>query len=160
MRLYLLRHAVAASRGTGNDADRPLTSAGSRRMLLAARGIRRLGLKPSRILSSPLVRARQTAGLTVKALGTGMRVELSDFLRPGVPPKRVLVAVRARRLKSVLLVGHEPDLGELAAFLLGSHPGFLHFRKGGLCCIALGPPPRLEWHLTPGQLRKLGRRKG
>ncbi len=158
MRLYLLRHAVAAPRGLGNDADRPLTSEGIRRMTLAARGIRRLGLKPSRILTSPLTRARQTARLTAKVLGAGKRLELSDLLRPGVTPKRALAAVRGRRLASVLLVGHEPDLGELAALLLGARPGFLRFRKGGLCCIALGPPHRLEWHLTPGQLRKLGKR--
>ena len=127
-------------------------------MALASRGMARLGLKPGCILSSPLRRARETARLVAKALGHRGRVELSDLLRPGMVPRGFLSSLRRRRLASALLVGHEPDLGILAAFLLGARADAIHFRKGGLCCITLAPRPRIEWHLTPGQLRRLGKR--
>jgi len=127
---------------------------------MAARGMARLGLKPGRILSSPLPRAIETARLAAKGLGSRIRVEICQLLRPGIPTRDLVAALRKGRVRSLLLVGHEPDLGILAASLLGVRAGFIRFRKGGLCCIALGPRPRVEWHLTPRQLRKIGKGVG
>ena len=152
MELYLLRHAIAVERGTPgypND-DRPLTEDGTAKMVRAAKGIAQVIGPPDLILTSPLIRARDTALIAAKALGSEDRVELCDLLRPA----------KYKRFKKILLAGHEPDLGVLASTLIGASRPVIEFKKGALCAIQLTSlPPRepgkLLWHLTPKQLRGL-----
>jgi phosphohistidine phosphatase len=167
--ICLVRHAIAAERGPDwpDDAQRPLTKSGAKRFARCAAGLARLGGIPDEIFSSPLVRARETAALleaaaTARTTGTAKRpsVTIVSVLAPGSNPALVLarLAKRAKRTR-VAVVGHEPDLGALAAFLLGAARP-LPMKKGGVCRIDL-PSWRaqgegtLVWWLPPRVLRTL-----
>jgi phosphohistidine phosphatase len=163
VRLYLVRHAIAEVRGPDwpDDTQRPLTRQGRQRMRRAARGLRDLGVELDVILTSPLVRARQTADILVRRLTPKPVLVETSSLAPGQPHSAVLRALEPyRRARAVALVGHEPDLGMLAAFLLGA-PQPLVFGKGGVCCCECPKLPpdgdvRLLWHATPRMLRRMG----
>lgn len=164
MRLFILRHAIAVPRGAPgypND-DRPLTEKGIEKMKKAALGMARIAPKPDVILTSPLVRASRTAQIAADALGYGRKVAVCQELLPGTKTETLLKKLAEfRGEKNVLIVGHEPDLGELAGFLLGIRPEAIVFRKGGLCRIDSESRPvkrgsgRLIWHLKPKILRRL-----
>jgi len=167
MNLYLLRHAIAVERGTPGyevDSTRPLTPDGARKMHSIAEGMVRLKIDPDIIISSPYLRARQTADIVAEAFHLRRSVELHDALSPGGDPARLLgdLGQLAANRKSVLLVGHEPDLSELASTLIaGSLDVSLDLRKGGLCLLAApslhyGQCATLKWLLTPRQLMLLG----
>jgi phosphohistidine phosphatase len=160
--LYLVRHAVAEERGPKwpNDDLRPLTERGARRFAAAAAGLVALDGPPDEIFTSPLVRARQTADLLVKAARGKVPVHVIDTLAPEQEPDDAIAAIK-RRWKGdrIAVVGHEPDLGELAAHLLDSESPFT-FKKGGACRIDLARgrthrAARLVWFLPPNILRQL-----
>lgn len=161
--IYLVRHAIAAERGPAfpDDRVRPLTADGIRRFKQAVRGLAAVGVTIDVILTSPLTRAEQTATLLAEGLGSRVRVETLDALAPGGAPGAVIDAIgrHGRRHRRLALVGHEPDLGELAARLLGAR-GQVEFRKGAVCAIDVdaalpGGPGTLRWHLPPKVLRRL-----
>lgn len=162
--LYLVRHAIAAERGDDwpDDTKRPLTATGVSRFQEVVEGLAWFGVEIDEIYSSPLVRARQTADLLSAGLKDGPAVRPLDELAPGHEPSTVLTALSKRvKRRRVALVGHEPDLGELAAVLLGAQRA-LPFRKGGVCRIdvnRLGASATgsLIWFLPPKVLRKTGR---
>lgn len=135
--LYLVRHAIAALRGDDwpDDDKRPLTARGMSRFKEAVAGLRKLGVDVDEIFTSPLVRARQTADLLAAGLPGKPPVRTLDVLAPGHEPRSVMAQLaRAVRRRRVALVGHEPDLGELAAHLVGAGRA-LPFKKGGVCRI-------------------------
>ena len=159
--LYLVRHGIAEERGPEwpDDTLRPLTERGQRRFSRAAAGFTRLEGAPDRIVTSPLVRARQTAELLSQATGCD-GIDALDALAPGRPADEVLAKVHRLRAERIALVGHEPELGQLAAFLLGaSRP--LPFKKGGICRIDVewraGAKGNLVWFLSPAALRHMAR---
>lgn len=163
--LYLVRHAVAEDRGPAwpDDALRPLTDDGAKRWRRQAAGLAAIDARPDIILTSPFTRARQTADLLAAAFPKKPKVVELPALQPGARPRDVLRLLEPDpRRTSVALVGHEPGLGELAAFLVGfkTPP---EFKKGGVARIdvAILPPPAgsgaLQWWLTPKVLRELGR---
>ena len=161
--LYLVRHAIAAERGPAfpDDRVRPLTADGIRRFKQAVRGLAAIGTSIDVILTSPLTRAEQTATLLAGGLGSRVRVETLEALAPGGTAGAVIEAIgrHGRRHRRLALVGHEPDLGELAARLLGMR-GQVEFRKGAVCAIDLdaalpGGPGTLRWLLPPRALRRL-----
>jgi phosphohistidine phosphatase len=162
--LYLVRHAIAAERGDDwpDDTKRPLTTTGVSRFREVVEGLAWLGVGLDEVYSSALVRARQTADLLSAGLEGGPPVRILDELAPGHDPSRVLAQLGTRvKRRRVALVGHEPDLGELAAALLGAQRS-LPFRKGGVCRIdvdRLGTSATgsLIWFLPPKVLRKAGR---
>jgi phosphohistidine phosphatase len=163
--LLLVRHAVAAERGPNypDDRKRPLTSEGVSRFKRVVDGLEDLDVKLELVLTSPLVRAHHTAELLVSGIGGKPRLEVLDALAPGGRMAQVLEAIakHSKRAKHLALVGHEPDLGELAARLLRSR-GTIEFKKGAVCCIELDGamptgPGTLRWHLPPRALRKLGK---
>lgn len=167
MRVYLIRHGIAVPRGSPgiiDDAARELTADGAKKTRRAVRGLVRLGVDLQRIWSSPLVRARQTAEILAEAFPDAGAVRSLRALAPEGDFDRILAALsKSESLKEAALVGHEPDLGELASLLLtGRRVPFLEFRKGGVACIDLESSEqpgrgRLEWLLTPRQLRLLAR---
>ncbi|HEX9428603.1 MAG TPA: phosphohistidine phosphatase SixA [Candidatus Polarisedimenticolia bacterium] len=168
MRIYLSRHAIAAPRDARrypDDSVRPLTHEGRRRMTRAARGLRTAGQSVDLILSSPLLRARQTAEILARACRPHPPIRIARTLSPGGRTAEILAGIGSvPRLGAVLLVGHEPDLSRLAGELLldGNDALAIEFRKGGICRIDFEGAPRpgegrLIFHLTPRILRRLGR---
>jgi len=157
--IYLVRHAIAEERASsGRDADRALTRSGREKMQKAARGLARLEVAPSLILSSPLVRARETAEIVAQELG-GLEVEEEGTLAPGIDHGGV-ARLLGRRLHGggVMVVGHEPDMSELLSYLVsGTLEVRIRFRKGAVACLTTDGPPVesnavLEWMMSTGQL--------
>ncbi len=159
--LYLVRHGIAAERGDSypNDDLRPLTAQGISKFRRAAKGLARFDVGVDTILTSPLVRARQTADILADALSSPPVVE-TDALRPGASFDQLVRAVTERRASvAIALVGHEPHIGEMAARLAGvSVP--LVFNKGAICRIDFDRwpadgPGRLRWFVTQKILRRI-----
>lgn len=164
MMLLLLRHAKAEERSLSGlrDARRALTVEGRRDMRKVAEGVAALVPDLKVLATSPLVRAVQTAGILARRYRKLKAVECAA-LAPGRGPKAVLEWLgRQSGQATVGLVGHEPDLGELASYLLaGRGQSFIPFKKAGACLIEFEAMPvpgegRLLWLLGPAPLRKLG----
>ncbi len=156
MQIYLLRHGIAEDLAPGGkDADRRLTPEGRKRLGAILKRAAAAGVEPTLILSSPLVRARQTAEMAAKALGCTNQILLTKVLEPGGSPEQVWDELRTHRGEvQVLLAGHEPLFSQLAAFLLGAPTLEIDFKKGALLrvdCETMGPRPRgtLKWLLSP-----------
>jgi phosphohistidine phosphatase len=159
MELYLLRHGIATDvgpKGSG-DAGRPLTEEGIARMRDEAHGLQRLGLQLDVLLSSPLVRARQTAEIV------GQVLNIEPQLTPALAPSCGLAQLRDllgqhRGGQRVMIVGHEPDFSELAGALTGGSR--VQFKKGGLARIDTIVLEQgagvLVWLLAPRVLRMIG----
>lgn len=148
--LLLLRHGIAEPREDGRaDAARALTPAGRRRCAAVLTRLRQRGLAADRLFSSPLVRARQTAELALQA-ELAPSLELAETLAPGGSPLAQLatwldvVPARAGQRPRLLLVGHEPDLGNLACALIGAPAGSITLRKAGLALLRCGGDPDRE----------------
>ena len=167
MNLFILRHGIAAdlvTLGLANDADRPLTPEGERKVTQIAEAIGKLELSFDLILSSPYLRARRTAEIVVERLGAGTKLELSDLLTPGGGTKRLVELLKCARPspESVLLVGHEPYLSELISLLVAGKETFgVVLKKGGLCKLTIkslkhGRCAALQWLLTPKQMLLMG----
>ena len=141
MLLILLRHAEAVDRSAA-DASRQLTAKGIDQAARVAKYLRRKKLLPDLVVSSPVTRAKQTAILVAEAVDRPL--ELEAGLQPGMSPDQGLAIVQAHAAAAVLLlVGHEPDLGGLAAALLGSpREAILRLRKGSITGIELDRPAR------------------
>lgn len=163
IKLYLIRHARAEARSDRwpDDDVRPLSDDGRERFRAAVRGLERLGVSFDYVVSSPLVRASQTAAL-LEPLARHADTATLDALRPG---RRPTVALRAlasiEGVGRMAVVGHEPGLGALLACLLGaSRP--VPFRKGAVACLdvprlSLAAAGTLRWFAPPSVLRRLGR---
>jgi len=156
MQIYLLRHGIAEElAASGKDADRKLTPEGRKRLTAILKRAAAGGVEPSLILSSPLVRARQTAEMAAKGLGYTREILLTNALEPGGTPEGVWDELRAHRGEpQVLLTGHEPLFSQLGAYLLGAPTLEIDFKKGALLrvdCESLGARPRgaLKWLLVP-----------
>ena len=162
---FVMRHGIAVARGDPNfpdDAKRPLTPEGRKKLKAVARGLFRLGLCVDAIISSPFVRASETAAIIAEVLGPEITIESSDFLRPGGSLQALLTSLGKRaEHRSVLVIGHEPDLSEGVARLIGNTRASFQFKKGGCCRIDFEkfpphPPGTLVWWLTPRVMRKIG----
>jgi phosphohistidine phosphatase len=159
MELYFLRHGIAADVGPdgSGDAGRPLTAKGIAKLKEEARGLRRLGVRPDIVLTSPLVRARQTAEIVRHALGLDSRVV--DALAPGCDIARLRDLLgEYRSAERIMVVGHEPDFSELVGTLTGGSR--VQLKKGGLVRVDLDTigegAGTLVWLLPPLALRKAG----
>lgn len=160
--LYLIRHAIAEPRGESwpDDARRPLSDAGTIRMRKAARGLARLGVSFEIILTSPLVRARQTAEIVAAALDPRPSTINVEWLAPGGSYAALVANLEKHALKTrIALVGHEPGIGEFTARLIGSRHA-IEFKKGAVCRIDLERipptgPGDLRWLMTPKALRRI-----
>jgi phosphohistidine phosphatase len=164
MKIYLVRHAIAVPHGTAGvpEDDRELTTEGIDKMKKAAAGLRVLGILPDLVLSSPLPRARQTAEILLASLGAQVPLKTVLALSPSGSRPELYEEVRAhRKLRSIMLVGHQPSLGEIAGEIAwGSPECLVELKKGGACCLDvpdLQPNPRGEllWLLTPAILRRI-----
>lgn len=162
--LYIIRHGLAAERGDAypDDGKRPLTHKGILRLKKEARALARLGVTFDQIVTSPLVRARQTADVFAEALSPHPPVAQSDALSTSGTAVAVIEDLgRFARRARIALVGHEPNLGELTARLLGARRA-IEFKKGAICRIDVAalPPTRpgtLRWFATPKMLRLIAK---
>lgn len=163
--LYIIRHGLAAERGESypDDTKRPLTSKGIQRLRQEGKALVALDVTFDVIMTSPLVRARQTAETLAAAFREAPPIVTSPALAPGGTHNAIIeeIAKQSHRQRHIALVGHEPGVGELAARLAGMRRP-LEFRKGAICKIdvtALPPtgPGQLRWFLTPRVLRKVGK---
>jgi len=162
--LYLVRHGLAAERGAAwpDDSKRPLIPRGVDRIRREADALRELKVPIDVILTSSLTRARQTADALAGGLSPKPSIQVIGSLAPGGSYATFLdeLSQQARRTH-IACVGHEPDLGQFAARLIGARAP-LEFKKGAICCIDLdGLPPsgpgHLRWFVTPGMLRRIAR---
>jgi len=166
MFVLLVRHAKAEARsllglGAKKDARRSLTDAGRKRMRRAAKALHGLVPAVDVIASSPLIRAHETAEILAGRYDAMAVVDLLP-LSPGGSEQELLDWLRDQRQDAtVVLVGHEPDLGFLASWLLtGKKSAFTPLRKGSACLIRFDEAPAagggvLEWMLVPKLLDKL-----
>jgi phosphohistidine phosphatase len=160
--LYLVRHAIAADRGDAwpDDTKRPLTERGIGRFKESVGGLKDLEAVIDEVFTSPLVRAKQTADLLAAGIEGKPTVKLLEALAPGHAPAAVMAQLaKLAKRRRIALVGHEPDLGELAAYLIGANRP-VPFKKGGMCRIDVGgltskSAGALVWFVTPKILRKL-----
>ena len=158
--LYFIRHGMAEERGDAwpDDNKRPLSDEGMSRMRKAVRGLARIGVSIEVVLTSPLVRARQTADIVAAGLDPRPSIVIIDSLAPTGSYAAVVKDLEKHSRKCRLaLVGHEPMIGELAARLIGSrHP--IEFKKGAVCRMDIenlppAGPGDLRWLLTPAMMR-------
>ncbi len=162
--LYLIRHGAAAEQGPDypTDDERPLTDEGARRLAQEVKGLRALDVSVDRVLTSPLLRAKQTAEILASGLECRAPLMVVDALRPGARFEALAAELgRLGRVQSVALVGHEPSMGQFAARLIGAAQP-LSFKKGSVCRIdAETIPPvgagALQWLLPPRALRAFDR---
>lgn len=154
MRVYFLRHGIAADRDEfqGDDFDRPLTDEGCERMQREAKAIAKLQIEPDVIVTSPLVRAKQTAQIVADALKRdGKLVEdkrvAEDF---GVQQLAQILADHPK-VEAVMLVGHEPDMSAVIGELTGGTN--IDLKKGGLALVevqdASSTSGQLQWLIPP-----------
>jgi phosphohistidine phosphatase len=123
MKLYVMRHGPAEERAdSGMDSDRALTASGRERVDAVARLLVEVEEEPLSVITSPLVRAVQTAELVARTTRLGDRggtVEVRREMSPSGNPLALVHALAVEGRRRVMLVGHEPDLSELVAALLG-----------------------------------------
>jgi phosphohistidine phosphatase len=166
MDCVLIRHGIAVEQEEwkGTDADRPLTERGAKRVAQVASGLQWLGVKPTAILSSPLLRAADTAKIVHTVLNVRSSVRSIDELLPAASPE-LLITVLQRLPPDccVLCVGHEPHLSRTAGMLLTGKPTTAFaFKKAGACLLEVTVPVKpgkalLRWWMGPAQLRALGK---
>ncbi len=155
-----MRHAIAFERDPRrwrDDRKRPLSPRGMARAHQAARGLKRLTQPPVRLLTSPLLRTKQTAMILHESAGWPKPVTCAQ-LEPGTPPEEFLGFLAGLAAQSVAAVGHEPDLGALLGSWLGGAPAAFEFRKMGVALVSFRGRARagaghLEWFLPPRVLR-------
>lgn len=163
MDLYFLRHAIAVDRdapGFKNDFDRPLTPDGEQKLRRVTKAMRNLQLTFDLVLSSPYVRARETAEIVASTLSLRKKLEFRDSLGVDGNPRELIVEVGGLEPApaSLLLVGHEPYLSSLISLLVtGASRSSFGLKKAGLCRLSveslkIGRCARLEWLLTPRQM--------
>jgi len=162
MKLYLLRHAIAVERDPNkypDDSLRPLTAPGRKKMIKIADALCRMGLQVDLILSSPYLRARQTAEIARKSLHLKKdRLLLIDALAPSSDPGQLVAEIQAKYpVEKLMLVGHEPDLSSLISLLLSGDTSIpITMKKAGICCLSVeqlvaGKCAGLDWLINPGQ---------
>jgi phosphohistidine phosphatase len=164
MDIFLLRHGEAADLGgkIKSDAARPLTDEGIKLMNDEAEGMKRLGLRFNAILTSPLIRAKETAQIVADILDCSRKLHVCEALGMPVSIPDLMEAFKPfQNDYRILLVGHMPDMGKLAGHFIGNNKFILPFKKGSLAKIEverLVPTPRgeLRWFVSARQLKLIG----
>lgn len=166
MQCILIRHGIAIEPGEweGAEENRPLTQKGKNRVRQVARGLTQLGVKPTHLLTSPFVRAYDTARLLRMVLCPSVKVETREELAVGASPEPLIALLRTLPSDAVVMcVGHEPFLGEIASlWLCGKALSSFPFKKAGAACMEFPEDVRsghgrLQWWLQPTQLRVFGK---
>jgi len=162
MNLYIIRHAIAVDEGTPEyqDNERPLTDKGRKKMRQIAKGMRNLGVDLDLILSSPYVRAKETAEVLAEVFKIKSDIAFSDNLIPMGDPDVLIAEINEKHGTSntIALVGHEPQLTALMSMLVADNAVIdMTLKKGGVCRLSADDlhhsrKATLEWLLTPSIL--------
>jgi phosphohistidine phosphatase len=163
MLLHLMRHGIAIDREDPDcpaEAERQLTPEGVLKTESVSRGMRRIDVEPEVILTSPFMRAVQTAEIVCDALGVPVKkLVRTDALKPGAKPAQLIEELSRMKVTEVLCCGHAPHLDEVIAFALGSHAPITSLKKAGVASLeleSLNPPKGcLICLFTPRSLRKI-----
>jgi phosphohistidine phosphatase len=155
--LYLIRHADAkrvGEDGIESDEERPLTEKGEAQVRQTSAGLQKRGVQIKLLLTSPLVRAKQTAeGLLRQWPAPAPELQACDELAQGQKLKKLTRVLRGLEAESVALVGHEPDLSVFAGWLIGSKNVQIDLAKAGvayICCDGVRKGAgTLQWLVTP-----------
>ena len=160
MHIYFLRHGIAEEYAAGGDTARRLTKEGVGRMQAEARAMGQLGITIDLLLTSPLLRARQTADIVAEVLGCPALIE--PTLASGMQPAALHTVLERHAAQRVMIVGHEPDLSIAISSMIGG--GQISMKKGALALVELPLDETLDgmllWLATPKLLRTLGERAG
>jgi phosphohistidine phosphatase len=163
MILYLVRHGIAIDRTDPKspaEADRPLTAEGVRKTRSAALGLREMEAKPDALITSPYVRAAQTAEIFAEALGFALdKIRVSETLKPAENPADIVKELQRLKPKEAVCCGHAPHLDATIAYLCGARVPFTEIKKAGVAClehVAAHGKWTLLWLANPKTLRKLG----
>lgn len=164
MELYLIRHADALAlgeRGITDDAERPLSEQGEDQVRALAQGLKSKGVQLDAIISSPLVRAKQTADLLLRDWSPAPpEMHVCDALLPEAKPRRLMKFLKGLKGERIALVGHVPHLPYLAAWLIGGKNAQLDLAKAGVAHISIenGFPDKgegvLKWIVPPDWFAK------
>ncbi len=164
MEVYLLRHASAGEPklNPAKDDERPLDKLGIEQSHDVGWALAALEVTVDAIVTSPLLRAAQTASIVAGELGCGDKVVTDDALRPGAGPEQFeAVLDHYRRCRAILIVGHNPSMTEfLNRLLLGKGaPNAIELKKGAIAKLEKTGrgPAVLKWCLTPKLIRSLQR---
>jgi phosphohistidine phosphatase len=166
MQLYIVRHGIAIDRENPKcppDSERYLTEEGLEKTRQVAKGVAALGATADLLLSSPYIRATQTAQIFAGALDySKQKIRRSDLLLPGADPSLLFRELaKDKESASVFLFGHAPQLDDLIAMALGSKGRVTSLKKAGVALIELkriSPPIGvLVWLATPKLLRRSGK---
>ena len=167
MNLYIVRHAIAIERGTPDykdDSQRPLTDSGSKKMKKIARGLEGLGVQLDVILTSPYIRARDTAKILADRYDMTDRIYFSENLIPPGNFEALVFEIHEKYdLANVALVGHEPMLSSLIRWLTtGDADARITLKKGGVAYLSSDSiyqdgRATLEWLLTPALMIELSK---
>ena len=156
MRIYLLRHGIAEEATPRTpDSKRELTDEGRKKLAAVLRLAKRAAVQPELVMSSPLVRAAQTAGMAREILQVEAAVLETRALAPEANPREVWEELRGlRNLDGVLLASHEPLLSSLTAWLLGAPDLQVRMGKAAMVSIEMeqfrgDPHGVLRWMVTP-----------
>ena len=166
MDLYIIRHAIAVDEGSPeyeDDSLRPLSDKGKKKMRQIAKGLHALGVDFDLILSSPYIRAKETAEILADVFKIKKDVEFSNNLIPTGDPDLLLSEINENySVDSIALVGHEPHLTALIGLLVSENASIdMSLKKGGMCRLSADDlhhtrKATLEWLLTPGILVEIG----
>jgi phosphohistidine phosphatase len=166
MQLYIVRHGIAIDREDPKcppDPERFLTEEGIEKTKQVAKGVAELGAVPELMLSSPYVRAFQTAEIFAGALEySEQKIARSDLLLPGAEPLQLFRELsRHKHASAVFVFGHAPHLDDLIAVAVGAKQTFTSLKKAGVALVELTrmvpPSGELAWLATPKLLRKAGK---
>ena len=166
MQLYIVRHGIAIDREDPNcppDPERFLTDEGMEKTRQVAKGVAEIGAVPDLMISSPYVRAVQTAEIFASALEHGkQKIRKTDLLLPGADPMQLFRELaREKQASAVFIFGHAPHLDDLIATAIGSKHHVTALKKAGVALVELRrmvpPSGELVWLATPKMLRKAGK---
>jgi len=166
MQLYIVRHGIAIDREDPKcppDPDRYLTQEGMEKTRQVAKGVAEIGVAPDLLLSSPYMRALQTAEIFAVELGYSKnKISKSDLLLPGAEPIQLFRELaKDKDLSAVFVFGHAPHLDDVIATSLGSRHHISSLKKSGVALVELKrlvpPSGELLWLATPKLLRKAGK---
>lgn len=167
MNLYIIRHAIAVDEATSDyesDSERTLTDKGRKKMRQIAKALRNVGVEFDLILSSPYMRACETAEILSDVFKMKKKIVFSDNLIPLGNPELLIGEINEKySVDSLALVGHEPHLSTLIGMLVAENARIdMTLKKGGVCYLSADDlhhhdhRAALEWLLTPGILLEIG----